>query len=239
MPQPLVANLVCGSPWRNHDYDDARLRLGQILYDLNDIRTDCWQDFEDSACIAGGDLLVTYTSQLAVTEKAATTLRRWLEKGGRWFAMHSSNSVAGNMAMAQLIGSQFIDHPPYHEFTVTVAKPDEPLLEGISEFAVTDELHCFEPATNDIEVLLSSRWGGKGILGNMHEVQDRPVLYRRKIGDQGGGVLWLGLGHANRPYDKPRPHLPDQPDYRGPWGSEPFDTIVRRGCEWAAGRRPF
>lgn len=239
MPQPLVANLVCGSPWRNHDYDFARLRLGQVLYDLNGIRTDCYQDFEDVGGIALGDLLVTYTSQLQVTEKASTNLRRWLEKGGRWFALHSSSSVAGNMAMAGLLGTQFVDHPPYHEFKVSVMKPEDPLLKGVSDFTIADELHCLEKVTDDIEVLLQSNWGGRGILGKDHEVQDRPLMYRRKVGDAGGGVLYLALGHANRPYDKPRPNFPDQPEYRGPWGTEPFDTIIRRGCEWAAKRREF
>ena len=37
---PLVANLVCGSPHRNHDFDFARLRLAQALYDANEIRVD-------------------------------------------------------------------------------------------------------------------------------------------------------------------------------------------------------
>ncbi len=91
MPAPLVANLVCGSPWRNHDFDFARLRLGQAIYDLDGIRVDCYQDYEDSGGIANGDLLVSYTSQVPVTDKASTNLRRWLEKGGRWFALHASN----------------------------------------------------------------------------------------------------------------------------------------------------
>ena len=52
-------------------------------------------------------------------------------------------------------------------------------------------------------------------------------------------MLYLALGHANRPYDKPRPDYADQPDCRGPWGSEPFETLVRRGIEWAARRKEF
>ncbi len=239
MAAPLVANLICGSPWRNHDYDYARLHLGKVLYDLNGIRTDCWQDFEDGAAIAQADLLVTYTSQIPVTDKASTTLRRWLEKGGRWFAMHSSSSLAGNTAMAQILGCQFVDHPPYHEFKVQVMKPEDPLLQGISDFSVSDEMHCLDIVAKNVEVLLQSRWGGRGVLGITHEEQDRPLMYRRKIGDAGGGVLYLALGHANRPYDKPRPDYADQPDCRGPWGSEPFETLVRRGIEWAARRKEF
>ncbi len=239
MPQPLVANLVCGSPWRNHDYDIARLRLGQAIYDLNGIRVDCYQDYEDMGGIAGGDLLVSYTSQVPVTDKASTTLRRWLERGGRWFALHASNSVAGNGAMARILGTRFISHPPYMTFPVRVTKPDDPLLEGISDFEVPDELYCVEDVTGDFEVLLHTRWGGEAFGGHTFAEDDRPIMYKRRIGDHGGGILYLALGHANRPYDKPFPHLPDQPDYRGPWDMDVFRTLVKRGIEWAAKRRSF
>jgi type 1 glutamine amidotransferase len=239
MPQPLVANLVCGSPWRNHDFDFARLRLGQAIYDLDGIRVDCHQDYEDSGGIANGDLLVSYTSQVPVTDRASTNLRRWLEKGGRWFALHASNSVAGNVPMSRILGSRFITHPKYATFRVQVTAPQDPLLDGIGDFDVPDELYCIENVTNDYEVLLHTRWGGEGFGGISFEEQDHPMLYKRKVGDQGGGILYLALGHANRPFDKPFPHLPDQPDYRGPWDMDLFKTLVNRGIEWAAHRRPF
>ncbi|MEJ8814921.1 hypothetical protein WKW77_27870 [Variovorax ureilyticus] len=63
------------------------------------------------------------------------------------------------------------------------------------------------------------------------------MLYRRAVG--AGGVLYLALGHANRPYDKAFPHVPDQPDYRGSWDLPVFQDLVKRGVEWAAQRRPF
>jgi type 1 glutamine amidotransferase len=237
MTSPLIANLVCGSPHRNHDFDFARLRLAQALYDAYDIKVDCFQDYEDAAAILGGDLLVSYTSQVPVSDKASAAIRRWLEKGGRWFALHASNSVAGNPIMPKIMGTRFISHPKYMTFPVQVTKPDEPLLEGITDFDVPDELYCIENVTNDYEVLLHTRWGGEAFGGITFAEEDRPMLYRRRVGE--GGVLYLALGHANRPYDKPFPHFPDQPEYRGPWDMEVFRTLVARGVEWAAGRRPF
>ena len=237
MKKPLVANLICGSPHRNHDYDFARLQLAQALYDAYDIRADCFQDYEDSAAILGGDLLVTYTSQVAVSEKACAALRRFLERGGRWFALHASNSVLQNPYLPKILGTRFISHPPYQAFTVQVTRPEDPLLEGLAPFEVSDELYCVENATNDIDVLLHTRWGGEAFGGHKFEEADRPLMYRRRVGD--GGVLYLALGHANRPYDKPFPDMPDQPDHRGPWELPAFKTLLRRGIEWAAKRRPF
>ncbi len=237
MAVPLVANLICGSPHRNHDFDFARLRLGQALYDAYGIRTDCFQDYEDSAAILGGDLLVTYTSQVSISERASAAIRRYLEKGGRWFALHASNSVLDNSVMPKILGTRFVTHPRYRRFHVAVTAPNDPLLEGITPFEIDDELYCIENVTGDIEVLLETRWGGEALGGRTLEVEDRPLMYRRAVGD--GGILYLALGHANRPYDKPFPHLPDQPDYRGAWDLPVYHTLIRRGVEWAAGRRPF
>lgn len=237
LSRPQIAVLITGSPNRNHDYDFFRIRLNQALYDAYGIKVDCYNDYEDAAAILGCDMLVTYTSQVVVSDRASAALRRYLERGGRWFALHSSNSVAGNQILPRILGTRFISHPPYQGFRVQVTKPDEPLLEGIADFDVEDELYCMENVTGDIEVLLHTRWGGTGFGDIRFEVEDRPMMYRRRVGE--GGILYLALGHANRPYDKPRPDYPDQPDHRGPWDLPVYGTLIRRGIEWAAGRRPF
>lgn len=229
MAGPLIASLVCGSPHRNHDFDFARLCLAQALYDAGGIRTDCFQDYEQCA---GGDLLVSYTSQVPVSEVASAALRAWIERGGRWFALHASNSVAGNVAMAEILGTRFITHPSYQRFRVEVSR-DDPLLEGMAPFDIDDELYCVE-TVGEIEVLLHARWGGEAFGGHRFEIADRPLMYRRRLGD--GGIVYLALGHANRPYDKPFPDMPDQPDHRGPWELPVYRELIRRGIAWAAGR---
>jgi type 1 glutamine amidotransferase len=234
---PLVANLICGSPHRNHDFDFARLRLAQALYDANDIRVDCFQNYEAQAAVLAGDLLISYTSQVAASDDACATLRRYLEQGGRWFALHASNSVLQNPHLPKILGTRFLSHPPYRKFTVQVTRPEEPLLEGVAAFEVEDELYCIENCTNDIEVLLHTRWGGEAFGGRPFDVADQTLMYRRRVGK--GGVLYLALGHANRPCDKPFAHLPDQPDHWGPWDLPVYRTLIARGIEWAAKRRPL
>jgi type 1 glutamine amidotransferase len=237
MKTPLIANLICGSPSRNHDFDFARLRLAQALYDAYDIKADCFQDYEDTTAILGGDLLVSYTSQVPVSDKASAAIRRYLEKGGRWFALHASNSVLQNQVMPKILGTRFVTHPPYRKFAVEIAQPDDTLLESIAPFEIEDELYVIENVTQDIEILLKTRWGGTAFGGHEFEEDDRPLMYRRAVGE--GGILYLALGHANRPYDKPFATMPDQPDYRGPWDVPVFRELIRRGVDWAAGRRPF
>jgi type 1 glutamine amidotransferase len=233
---PLLAALVCGSPTRNHDFDFARRALLDALYAAGNIRTDVYNNYDDGAAIEAADLLVSYTSQVPVSDENCAALRRFLEHGGRWFAIHASNSVAGNQHLPQILGSRFLGHPPYTHFNVTNARPADPLMTDIpASFEVDDELYVIEH-TEDVEVLLETRWGGEAMRQTYPEAV-RPLMYRHKLGE--GGVLYLALGHCNRPFDKPRPDMEDRPDLRGPWSLPVFQELIRRGIEWAAGRRPL
>src|SRR5215207_2961951 len=93
---PLVAYLICGSPDRNHDCDFARIRLGQALYDAGGIWTDVALNYADTARLELADLLVTYTAGVQVGAAECEALRRFLERGGRWFALHGTNAGVDN-----------------------------------------------------------------------------------------------------------------------------------------------
>jgi hypothetical protein len=232
LTQPLLANLVTGSPARNHDFDFARVRLAQALYEAGDIRTDAWNNYDAGEAIEAGDMLVSYTSQVPVADGDCAALRRFLEGGGRWFAIHASNSVRDNQHLPAILGSRFITHPAYSHFPVTISAPSDPLLQGIDPFEVDDELYVIE-VHGEIEVLLETRWGGEALGGRQIEEGVRPLMYRHNLGE--GGVLYLALGHANRPFDTPRPDAV-QPDRRGPWDMPVYKELIRRGIAWAARR---
>jgi type 1 glutamine amidotransferase len=234
---PLLATLVCGSPTRNHDFDFARRALLDALYTAGDIRADVYSNYDDGEAILAGDLLVSYTSQVSVGDVQCRALREFVERGGRWFGVHATNSILGNTDLQAILGSRFITHPPYMHYTVTCTRPDDPLMRGIeTRFEVDDELYVIEYASDDIEVLLHTTWGGEAMRQTFPEAF-RPLMYRRKLGR--GGVLYLALGHCNRPFDKQRPEMPDVPDRRGPWAMPIHQELIRRGIDWAAGRRPL
>jgi len=232
MTQPLLANLVTGSPARNHDFDFARWRLAQALYEAGDIRTDTWNNYDAGEALAAGDILVSYTSQVPVSDGNCEALRTFLERGGRWFAIHASNSVLDNAHLPAILGSKFITHPAYSHFPVAISAPNDPLLRGIDPFEIDDELYVIDVRGN-IEVLLETRWGGEALGGRQVEEGVRPLMYRHRVGE--GEVLYLALGHANRPFDTPRPGVL-QPDRRGPWEMPVYKELVRRGIAWAARR---
>jgi type 1 glutamine amidotransferase len=236
MTKPLLANLVCGSPARNHDYDFARRALLDALYAAGDIRTDVYSNYDAGEALLAGDMLVSYTSQVPVADEQCDSLRRYLQGGGRWFAIHGSNSVRDNQHLPKILGSRFLAHPPYLRYPVTVSRPDDPLMAGLDpQFEVEDELYVIEQHA-DVEVLLETRWGGEAMSQSFPDGV-RPLMYRHRLGD--GGVLYLALGHCNRPFDLPRPGMPEAPDRRGPWSTPVYRELIRRGVDWAAGRRPL
>lgn len=231
--KPLIANLICGGRIYNHDFDFARQRLLAALYEAGGIQTNVAGDYDDREAIEAGDLLVSYTSQVPVEADRCEAIRRYLEKGGRWFALHASNSVLDNKILPGILGSRFLAHPPYKHYTVSIAKPSDPLLAGIEPFEVDDELYLIE-RNGDIDVLLHTRWGGEA-MGRRFEEAMQPLMYRHRVGN--GGVLYLALGHSAREFDTPKPPGPDQATLRGPWDLPVYKELVRRGIEWVAKRR--
>ena len=218
----LAANLICGGP-NNHAFEFARQRLAKVLDAAGGIRTAVASNYDDGTAIEAGDLLVSYTSQVPVDAARCEAIRRYLEKGGRWLALHASNSVRDNKILPGILGSRFLAHPPYGRFAVAVTKPNDPLLSGIAAFDVDDELYVIEPH-GDIDVLLHARWGGTA-MGQTFEERMQPLMYRHRVGK--GGVLYLALGHA----------APGDATQRASWDLPVYQELVRRGVEWAAKRR--
>src|SRR5712691_12685509 len=125
MTAPLTANLICGSPARNHDFDFARMKLLDALYPAGGIRTDVSSNYDDAAAIEAGDLLVSYTSQVPVADAQCAALRRHLEAGGRWFAIHASNSVRDNQ---HLPASWAIASSPTRRTCTTKSRSPNPTI---------------------------------------------------------------------------------------------------------------
>lgn len=214
--------LVCRAPDDVHDSSYVEFVLREELRAAG---------IEDIAVIGGYDpaalerapFLLSYIAERSPDEAECEAVLRFLERGGRWFAIHTSNWVDASCRLPAAIGSRFITHPPYGPFRVDVARPKDPLVAGIEPFEVEDELYIVEQA-GGLEVLLSARWGG--ISGGLSfETADQPMLYRRSAG--AGEVVYLALGHCNA--------AGTANERLGSWATPVFREIVGRGVRWAAG----
>ena len=166
------AYLVAGG--RFHDIDYARLELLKLLAEHPNVRVKVGSDYEDTGSIAASSFLISYTCDIRPSEKAQSEISDWVEQGGRFFALHGTNAALDFNppepvdaprcfpVWAELLGSQFISHPPIQLFPVEVADPDHWLVEGIDSFETDDELYlCEYHDRENLHPLLKTEWQGE------------------------------------------------------------------------------
>ena len=236
--------LVVGG--RFHDFDFARLELLKLLAEHDDIRVRVFDNYEDTARITSADCLVTYTCDVRPGEGAQRDLADWVTAGNRIFALHGTNSALDLEQRpvkaprcfplwAELLGSQFVAHPPIHPYRVDNVAPDHWLTTGIEPFETDDELYVSE-YHGTIVPLLQTRWTGDATgFEEAHWPVDDPrlVAYSHPYG--AGEVLYLTLGHCRSKYDM-QPYVDVYPkNERGSWEVPQYYELLRRGLRWTAG----
>ncbi len=231
-----------------HDIDHARLELLKLLAEQPRIRVRVGEDYSDIAAIERADLVISYTCDVLPTPEQTARLCDWMASGGRWFALHGTNSVLrflddgrvdcpdDNPAFMQLLGSQFLAHPPIAEYRVRIANAEHPLTAGIDEFAVDDELYLSR-LHGEPEVLLHTEYRGTvpEFAHSDWENDDsrRPVMYLHLYGE--GRVLYLTLGHCRGKYDM-QPLMAEYPVRElGAWKTPEYYELLRRGIRWGMG----
>ena len=234
--------LICGGKY--HDIDFARLELLKLLAEAAWYRVCVREDYADADAIRRADALVTYTCEVLPDDTGQEALADFLDRGKRWFALHGTNSrleyvkgrgwVAPNDAprFMEMLGSQFVAHPPIQPFTVRGSK-SHPLVDGIEPFQADDEIYLCR-FFGEHECLLETHYSG--MAEGFEEIDWRdndrvPVMYLRDWGR--GKVLYLNLGHARGHYDM-QPLMAEYPDIeRGSWKQPAFYELLRRGIRWA------
>ena len=138
--------LVVGGKY--HDFDFARLELLKLLAELDVIRVKVANDYSDVDAMCEADLLVSYTCDEVPDAAVQAMLKSYVENGGKWFALHATNSVLEWLShdppllraprdhpdFIEVLGSQFLSHPPVEPYQVEVTAPQHPMMEGIEAF---------------------------------------------------------------------------------------------------------
>ncbi|MDE2619257.1 MAG: ThuA domain-containing protein [Sphingomonadales bacterium] len=242
--QRIDAHLVAAGQY--HDIDFARLELLKLLGEQPHVRTTVAMDYGDLDRLAACRFLVTYTCNVLPSPAELAALRTFLDKGGRWLALHGTNSILRFTAdgrvdcpderpdVMALLGTQFKAHPPIGPFRVEVTAPEHPLAAGIGDFDVVDELYLSEPRA-PIEVLMQTRFSGTTPRFTCADWPDAtaPILYLRQVGK--GAILYNTLGHCRGHHDLTEltPFYP-HPE-RGAWAYPVYYELLRRGLRWAQG----
>src|SRR5512146_2403185 len=199
--QKIKVALVAAGKY--HDIDFARLEILKLLAEDERVRVRVFEDYSNISAIRESDFLVTYTCDVIPSLEEQEALRAYVEGGGRWYALHGTNSILRFLAdgrvdsprwaphFMQTLGSMFIAHPPIAPYKVTVADPKHPLVEGVKPFETNGKLH----------VLLEAEFEGEatGFVEKDWKKAKHPVFYLHPMGK--GAVLYLTLGHCRGHYD--------------------------------------
>ncbi|MFM8529950.1 MAG: ThuA domain-containing protein [Ilumatobacteraceae bacterium] len=240
--------LVAGGKY--HDIDFARRELLGLLGEHEEFRVRVQPDYEDTSALGRSPILVSYTCDVRPSERAQDDIRRWVEGGGRWVALHGTNSaltLGGPNGVdsprvfpkwAETLGRQFVAHPPIQPYRVQPSAPDHWLVAGIEPFDTADELYLGEYHDRDsLQPLLHTEWQGDAAGFVEHDWTDcdpmHLVMYLRPLGS--GCVLYNTLGHCRGHYDM-APVLDYYPRIeRCSWDNPAYHELLRRSLRWARG----
>ena len=138
------------------------------------------------------DLLILAMTMNKLSPAEEDALVSFVERGKKLMGIHSATVVnEENKRFIEMIGGRFIHHSPHHEFIVKVAHPHHPVVEGLMDFKITDELYVLDRTPSAASVLLTAFW----------ENRAQPMLYIRAHGQ--GKVLYNALGHGPEAYENP------------------------------------
>lgn len=239
----INAVLVAAGQW--HDIDYARLQLLTLLGEDPRVRVRVFEDFENTQALADADFLISYTCNVVPSLAAQEALSDWLNAGGRWFALHGTNSILRAMSggrwfdtpdwaplFSDTLGSRFRAHPVVKPYRVDVAAPEHPLVAGIEPFMSNDEQYLVDTC-GDIEVLLDTHFEGEtpGFKPRQWPASRHPVLYIKQ--HAAGAVLYLTLGHCRHHYDM-QPLMDFWPTVdRSGWETPEYRLLLQRGLAWS------
>ncbi|MEF2072673.1 ThuA domain-containing protein [Consotaella aegiceratis] len=112
-----------------------------------------------------------------------------------------------------MVGGQWVAHPgQIIDYRVDVARPEDPIMEGISSFPYHSEQYYMH-VDPSIEVLATTTFSGDH--DDWIEGVVMPVVWKRRHGK--GRVFYSSLGHVASEFEVPE-----------------MRTILRRGLNWAA-----
>ncbi len=248
MVERVDAYLVAGGKY--HDIDFARRELLDLLAEHEHVRVTVGSNWDDIDALTSSAFVVSYTCDVRPSEASQHAMRAWVEGGGRWVALHGTNTALDLPrpngvesprcfpTWVDTLGSQFIAHPKIAPYPVRLSDPDHWLVAGVDEFETEDELYLMEyPDRGALQPLLHTTYSGEapGFEEDDWTTGDEThlVQYVRPFGT--GAVLYNTLGHCRGHFD-----MVPLKDYhptidRCSWEKPEYYELLRRAIRWALG----
>lgn len=177
------------------------------------------------------DVIVNWTTFLEATAEQVQALLESVRGGTGFVALHGGNATFWNRPeYLQMLGSRWIYHEPIRRFSVRIEQPSHPIVEGVSEFEIEDELFEIGGDTSQFEAFTEGfrerGWAedvvrlGAGPLPPdvtvLASAEGWPLVYTKMFGR--GRVHYNALGHDERALR-----------------NDSYRRLVAQGVLWAAG----
>ena len=151
------------------------------------------------------DVIVSYSGWWEPTQQQCDSLMSAVREGKGFVCLHPSTASFFNSdEFLDMVGGEFVMHDPFKTFTVNVGAPSgrerwlerkglaspkevHPIIEGISDFEVQDELFYIQGDQTQWNILARA--------------EGHPVVFTKSWGK--GRVVNIALGHDDRPLSTP------------------------------------
>jgi type 1 glutamine amidotransferase len=170
----------------------------------------------DGAKLRTFDVIVPVMSHSTISREQEQGLLGAIKDGINVAGWHGgmADAFRNNPEYQYMVGGQWVAHPGnIIDYTVTVIRPDDPIVAGIAEFPVHSEQYYMHVDPSN-EVLATTTFGGAHdpwIDGTV-----MPVVWKRRYGK--ARVAYCSLGHVVSDFEV-----------------EETRTIVERCIRWAGG----
>lgn len=169
---------------------------------------------DDPDMLAKMDLIVLNMTQGDLSEERVANLLAAIRAGtglGGWHA-GLADALRTNTEFQFAVGGQWVAHPgDILDYTVKITRPDDPIMEGITDFAIRSEQYYLHVDPGN-EVLATTTFGDEHAPW-IADVE-MPVVWKKRYGQ--GKVFYCALGHQDTDFE-----------------IREAATIIERGLLWA------
>ena len=208
--------LIVWGGWDGHDPEEcAQIYRRWLHEDGFSVRVETDTKVFEDPDLNKLSLIVPVFTMSKIEQSEAVNLAAAVESGVGMAGHHGGmcDAFRNSVEYQFLTGGQWVAHPGnVIDYRVNVTKPDDPIMQGISDFDYHSEQYYMhvDPAN---EVLATTTFSGEHAYWTRGVVM--PVAWKRQYGK--GRVFYCSLGHRASEFDVPE-----------------FATMIRRGMNWAA-----
>ncbi len=212
----MKSALIVYGGWSGHDPEECAAIYRRWLHeDGFSVRTATETSAFADPSIHDLSLIVPIYTMSKIEKEEVENLTKAVQNGVGLAGHHGgmSDAFRDSVDYQFMVGGQWVAHPGnIIDYTVDVAKPDDPIMAGVKSFPYTSEQYYMH-VDPSIEVLATTTFTGEHAPWIDGVVM--PVVWKRRHGQ--GRVFHMTLGHRAKEFENTN-----------------MATIMRRGLNWAA-----